>query len=172
MSSSHYRFYSSEIRHVRRLRKLVTSISRSARSSLGILVCLSLLLSIGGCAAHSSSSSEAIVPGPDKQAFGTLQGAATGAGAGAVTGFQIGAPTGAGALVGAGFGAVAGGIQGIMQDQSEEQLLALSTQTRRERERAMVHEVLREQYARRLELHPTRDLFPADLFFSGDDVSL
>ena len=110
--------------------------------------------------------------GPDKQFAGTMQGAATGAGAGAVTGFQVGAGTGPGALVGAGLGAVAGGIQGIVQDKNEEDLLKLSAGTRKEREKAYVQEVLSEHYKRRLELFPTRDIYPADLFFNGDEAKL
>ena len=111
-------------------------------------------------------------PGPDKQGGGMLEGAAVGAGTGAVTGFQVGAGTGPGAAVGAGVGAIAGGISGMVKDQEEEDLLALSSATRRERERAYVHEILRDHYKKRLELHPTRDIYPADLFFEGDDVKL
>lgn len=112
------------------------------------------------------------VHGPDKQFEGELQGAVTGAGAGAVTGFQVGAGTGPGALVGAGVGAVAGGIQGFGKDQLEEDLLALSANTREEREIAVAHEILQDHYKRRMELHPTRDIYPADLFFLGDEVRL
>lgn len=111
-------------------------------------------------------------PGPDKQFSGGLAGAATGAGAGAVTGFQLGAGAGPGAAVGAGFGAVAGGIKGYFQDQNEENLLRLSAETRNEREIAMVHEILNDHYRRRMELHPARDIYPADLFFRGDEVKL
>ncbi len=119
-----------------------------------------------------SACSTAPYPGPDKQGAGEIAGAATGAGAGAVTGFQLGVGTGPGAFVGAGLGAVAGGIQGFANDQQEESLLALSAQTQGQREVAMVHEVLNDHYRRRMELHPTRDIFPADLFFDGDNVKL
>lgn len=112
------------------------------------------------------------VPGPDKQGGGQLAGIATGLGAGAVTGFQIGAGTGAGALVGAGVGAVAGGLQGAAQDWFEEDMLRLAVETSQERRRAIVHEVLAEHYRRKAELHPSRDIFPADLFFYGDTVRL
>jgi outer membrane protein OmpA-like peptidoglycan-associated protein len=111
-------------------------------------------------------------PGPDKQGAGEVSGAVTGAGAGAVTGFHLGVGAGPAAFVGAGIGAVAGGIQGFATDQQEENLLALSAQTQAEREVAMVHEVLNDHYRRRMELHPTRDIFPADLFFDGDNVKL
>lgn len=120
---------------------------------------------LGGCATGP-------LPGPDKQFTGGLQGAVTGAGAGAVTGFQVGAGTGPGAFVGAGLGAVAGGISGFAEDQSEADLLRLSAETRREREVAFAQEILSEQYERRLQLHPTRDIFPADLFFCGDSAKL
>lgn len=112
------------------------------------------------------------VSGPDKIFEGELQGAVAGAGAGAVTGFQVGAGTGPGALVGAGLGAVAGGIRGLAQDLGEESLLELSAETKQERERAYAQEILSEHYERRLQLHPTRDIYPADLFFCGDDVKL
>lgn len=119
-----------------------------------------LLASLGACAGAT--------PGPDKQFAGELRGAVTGAGAGAVTGFQLGAGSGPGALVGAGLGAVAGGISGAMTDATEEASLALSRNVRVERERATVHEVLQDHYVRRMELHPSRDIYPADLFFNGD----
>lgn len=111
-------------------------------------------------------------PGPDKQFGGTLEGAALGAGTGAVTGFQVGAGTGPGAAVGAGFGAIAGGIQGAIQDSTEEQMLALAAKTREEREIAWAHEVLSDQYKRRVDMHPTREIYPADLFFYGDESKL
>lgn len=110
--------------------------------------------------------------GPDKQFSDGLQGAATGAGTGAVVGLHVGAGTGPGALVGAGLGAIAGSIKGFTKDQAEENLLALAAATSQEREVSYAQEVLTQHYKRRLELHPTRDIFPAELFFSGDDVKL
>lgn len=112
------------------------------------------------------------LPGPDRQAEGTVEGAMAGAGAGAVTGFQVGAGTGPGALVGAGLGAVAGGIQGAFQDRADDRLLKLSAASQRERERAYAQEVLQDQLKRRLELHPTREIYPADIFFRGDETRL
>ena len=112
------------------------------------------------------------VPGPDKQAVGTVEGAAVGAGVGAVTGFQLGLATGPGAAVGAGMGAVAGGLQGLVRDQSEEGLLKLAAETKEERRRAFAQEVVSEQLKRRVELHPTRDIYPADLFFYADETKL
>jgi outer membrane protein OmpA-like peptidoglycan-associated protein len=74
--------------------------------------------------------------------------------------------------VGAGLGAVAGGIQGAIQDSFDEQLLRLSAEARAERERVFAQEILEDQFKRRLQLHPTRDIYPADLFFRGDETSL
>lgn len=110
--------------------------------------------------------------GPDKQFSGTLQGAAVGAGAGAVTGFQLGAPTGAGAAIGAGFGAVAGAVQGAVKDSLEEENIEIQNQIAFERLRSKAHRTILEQFERRLELHPSREIYPADLFFSGDDTAV
>ncbi|MBX7145592.1 MAG: OmpA family protein [Oligoflexia bacterium] len=112
------------------------------------------------------------LPGPDKQMAEAGAGAAAGAGAGAVTGFQVGSGTGPGAFVGAGIGAVAGSIRGAIQDTQEEQQLEFAARSREVRTQAWAHDVLREQFQRRLELHPSREIYPADLFFSGDGAQL
>lgn len=111
-------------------------------------------------------------PGPDKQFGMGLQGAVSGAGSGAVTGFQLGSGTGPGAAVGAGLGFVAGGIRGFAQDRMEENLLKLAAETQQQRKVALAHEILEDHYRRRIELHPTRDIYPADLFFYGDEAKL
>ncbi len=108
--------------------------------------------------------------GPDKQFAGGLKGAALGAGAGAVTGAQLSAATGPAALVGAGLGAVYGSIQGMVQDANEQHLMVMGAKTRRERERAVAQEILQDQTQRRMELHPGREIYPADLFFYGDEA--
>ncbi|MBN8548840.1 MAG: OmpA family protein [Deltaproteobacteria bacterium] len=126
--------------------------------------CFIVLLALTACAPP--------VPGPDKQFGGGLEGAALGAGTGAVTGFQVGAGTGPGAAIGAGFGAIAGGISGAIKDSTEEQMLKVAAQTREQREVAWAHEIMADQYKRRLELHPTREIYPADLFFYGDESKL
>jgi len=95
-----------------------------------------------------------------------------GAGAGAVTGAQIASATGPGAFIGAGFGAVAGGVRGAMQDVMESQAEAIRDATEAERARAFAQERLAEHYQRRIDLHPTRDIFPADWFFYGDEARL
>lgn len=112
------------------------------------------------------------IPGPDKQGGAGIEGAATGAVAGAVTGFQVGAGAGPGAAVGAGLGFVAGGIQGMVKDATEEQLMQLADQADQERRIAAAHETLAEHFKRRMALYPTRDIFPADLFFDGDKSKL
>ncbi|MCB0353772.1 MAG: hypothetical protein KDD64_09615 [Bdellovibrionales bacterium] len=128
-----------------------------------LLLVVGVLL-VGGCVGPQ--------PGPDKQAEGMFRGAALGAGAGAVYGAQITAGTGPGAAAGAGLGAVAGAVRGFFQDQAEEDLLRLAASSQREREVAYAHEILAEHFRRRAELHPTRDIFPADLFFAGDEFTL
>ena len=112
------------------------------------------------------------VEGPDKQFVGTVQGAASGAGAGAIAGFQMSAGAGPGAAVGAGFGAVAGAVQGLVQDVTEEEQMRIAAETRGAREVARAHAVLEDHYRRRLALHPSRDIFPADVFFDGDEARL
>lgn len=142
---------------------LVTS---TVRASLKVSVLCLGISCVSACAPSAPS------PGPDKQFTGSLEGAVTGAGAGAITGFQLGAGTGPGAAVGAGLGAVAGGVAGALHDAAEEQQMQLARELSRERDIAAVHEILNEHFERRVELHPTRDIFPADLFFEGDSVHL
>lgn len=108
------------------------------------------------------------VPGPDKQASGEVMGAMTGAGAGAITGAQVGAGTGPGVAIGAGFGALAGLVSGAQLDASEEVALKRQADVDQLRETAWAQEVLADYHKRRMELHPDREIFPADLFFSAD----
>ena len=111
-------------------------------------------------------------PGPDRQAVGTYLGAATGAGAGAITGAQLTAATGPGIAIGAGFGALFGGLSGLGQDMLEEDQLRRFEEQHELRQRLWAQEILAEHYARRLALHPSRDIFPADVFFEADSSSL
>lgn len=141
------------------------SMNRKALLSAVLLVGVPAMLA-AGC--HPSPPS----PGPDKQFSSGLRSAVTGAGAGAVTGFQLGSGTGPGALVGAGFGMLAGGVQGYFEDLNDENLLALRHETDEARAISHAQELLNEHYRRRLELHPARDIFPADWFFCGDSVKL
>lgn len=143
-------------------------------SSLRIRSANSMRLRAGlaACFLAMSACRGPIVPGPDRQFAGTASGAALGAGTGAVTGFQVSAATGPGAAVGAGLGAVAGAITGAVRDSQEDDLMHLSAEAKTERERAYVHQLLQDHYQRRLELHPSRDIFPADMFFVGDHTKL
>lgn len=119
---------------------------------------------VAGCAGPTA--------GPDKQFAGTMSGAVTGAGAGMVTGFQVGAGTGPGAAVGAGLGAVLGGVQGAVQDDLEEEIMAAASDAEQERARVVAHEALADHFRRRAQVHPGRDIFPADQFFIGDSAKL
>lgn len=112
-------------------------------------------------------------PGPDKTVAGAMQGAASGAISGAVLGAETTGIAGpAAAWTGAGFGAISGAVKGAFQDANEEERRELQAAISRERQTSYVHARLAEQYERRLELHPTRDIYPADWFFSGDEVKL
>ncbi len=127
-----------------------------------------LVLVLSSCTPFSTKPK----PGPDKQAVGTWTGAALGAGSGAVYGAQVGAGAGPGAWVGAAVGAVYGLFNGLGADLLEEDELRRQYEDQRMREIAWVQEVLQEHYARRLELHPTRHIFPADWFFDADSSKL
>jgi outer membrane protein OmpA-like peptidoglycan-associated protein len=112
------------------------------------------------------------IEGPDKLFTGQALGALEGAGAGAVTGAQVGAAAGPAAAVGAGFGAVVGAIHGAVTDANEEVALKTQAAIEDEQRRAAAQQALSEHYKRRVALHPSRDIFPADLFFSGDSVAM
>ena len=137
---------------------------RAVQAVLGV----SLSASIAGCTLFSTEPK----PGPDKQAVGTMAGAAVGAGSGAAIGANIGRSTGPGAWVGAGFGALFGMLSGLGIDLLEEDQLRRFDETERAKEQLWAQEMLAEHYARRLELHPNRDIFPADWFFDADSSQL
>lgn len=99
-------------------------------------------------------------------------GATTGAAAGALTGFQLTSIAGPGAVAGAGLGAVAGGIKGAMRDAQQDAERQLAQDVDEEERRVRAWALLREHYEKRAALFPARDLFPADLFFSGDHRTL
>ena len=111
-------------------------------------------------------------PGPDKQGEGLIYGALTGAGSGAITGFQTSAGAGPGALAGMGFGAVFGMFSGLGLDIVEEGQIENAEQLKELRETIWAQEMLAEHFSRRIEIHPSRDIFPADWFFSGGDATL
>lgn len=133
---------------------------RARLISCGFLV----LLCLAGCTVPQR--------GADKEASGSLVGALTGAGAGAVTGFQIGAGTGPGAAVGAGFGALAGGVRGAVQDAQEDEELRLARTIKQAEQRGAAQHILGEYYNKRIQWHPSRDLYPADVFFEEDKTVL
>jgi hypothetical protein len=128
---------------------------------------LFLLFSICGC-----SPTSGLNPDQDRQTAGALEGVLTGAGAGAVTAFQVSSPTGPGAFVGAGFGAIAGAIQGAQADEEERALIKMKHETARLEYRAEMQAILERFFERRIELHPSRDIFPADIFFDADTANL
>jgi len=140
--------------------------SASSGKAAHIIVLAGLII----CAASGCSSNA--VEGPDKQFAGTGIGAMEGAGAGAITGAQLSAGAGPGVAVGAGFGAVVGLIQGAMADSSETIDRKIAGELKREKKRSFAQEVLAEHYKRRMAIHPARDIFPADIFFSGDSVKM
>lgn len=123
-------------------------------------------------AALSACTSNRPVEGPDKMFVGEAVGALQGAGAGAVTGAQLTAGAGPGAAVGAGLGAVVGAIHGAVADANEDVAMRTEQEIKEQQGRAAAQEILAEHYKRRLALHPSRDIFPADLFFDGDDVKV
>lgn len=129
---------------------------------------LFLALFFSGC----SNLSGELIPGPDKQAVGTIYGAAVGAGSGAVIGNNLTAATGPGALIGAGAGAVIGMLKGIGVDFLEEDDIRRKREQKILTETSWAQGVLAEHYERRLELHPNRDIFPADVFFESDSVEV
>ena len=71
-----------------------------------------------------------------------------------------------------GFGAVFGMLSGLGLDLIEEDELRREDEKQRLREIAWIHEILSEHYARRMELHPNRDIYPADWFFESDSSKL
>lgn len=113
-----------------------------------------------------------VVRGPDKSGLAMARGAAIGAGTGAVTGFHVAAASGPGVAIGAGLGAVAGAVNGAFSDLEESEVAKLKQEIEDEQERASTHHLLAEQMERRLRMHPTREIYPADIFFEGDEVTL
>lgn len=112
------------------------------------------------------------MPGPDKQASHQGIGILEGAGAGAITGVQVGAGAGPGVAVGVGFGAIAGAIQGFMKDSEEEQEIKTTREINDMKGRVKAQEILAQHYKQRMEMHPGRDIYPADLFFHGDSAKM
>lgn len=131
-------------------------------------VLLLLILLFSSCAPFTSDP----VPGPDKQAVGTYGGAALGAVAGGAIEKQIYGSITDGSFIGAALGGIYGLFSGLGVDLLEEDQLRRSVELQRAKEMIWAQRALSEHYARRLELHPTRDIFPADWFFQGDQSEL
>ncbi len=130
-------------------------------------------LALGACVAFSSiGCSSQPVPGPDKLGRDEGLGALQGAGAGMVVGAQVGAGTGPGAAIGAGFGAIAGAIQGLMKDTLEDTEIKNELEIRATRSRLVAQDVLAKHYEMRMQMHPNRDIYPADVFFQGDSAKM
>ena len=138
---------------------------RETLQVLRVAAAVALGFTAGGC--HTQP-----VEGPDKMFAGTGIGALEGAGAGAITGAQFTAATGPGAAIGAGFGAVMGGIHGAMRDELEDTQMRIGRRTAAEKRRIIAQETLTTHYQRRMEMHPTRDIYPADIFFRGDSSKM
>ncbi len=129
---------------------------------------LFLFTSLSGCSLFTLEP----IPGPDKQAVGTWGGIAAGAVSGAVIEKQLYGSVTRGSFIGAAFGGIYGMFSGLGVDLLEEDQIRRSIELQRARELAWVQEVLAEHYVRRLELHPNRDIFPADWFFETDHSEL
>ena len=112
------------------------------------------------------------VAGPDKLASNEGVGILQGAGAGAITGVQVGAGAGPGVAVGVGFGAIAGAIQGFLKDAEEEREIKNTLQIKAADGRVKAQDALARHYKQRMEMHPGRDIYPADLFFQGDSAKM
>lgn len=112
------------------------------------------------------------VAGPDKLASHQGIGILEGAGAGAITGVQVGAGAGPGVAVGVGFGAIAGAIQGLLKDSEEEQEIKTTREINEMKGRVKAQEILARHYKQRMEMHPGRDIYPADIFFQGDSAKM
>ena len=112
------------------------------------------------------------IPGRDKQGAGLLSGAIMGAGSGMITGGQFAASVGPGAFIGMGFGALWGSLYGLGIDVLEEEDLYILSQVARNEDEVAAQYILLEHFELKSELHPGRDIFPADVFFKKDEVSL
>jgi len=85
---------------------------------------------------------------------------------------QVGAGAGPGVAVGVGFGAIAGAIQGLMKDSEEEQEIKTTREINEMKGRVKAQEILARHYKQRMEMHPGRDIYPADIFFQGDSAKM
>jgi outer membrane protein OmpA-like peptidoglycan-associated protein len=63
-------------------------------------------------------------------------------------------------------------IHGVVKDQHEEVEIDNARKLRDATHRTAAQEALSDHYNRRMALHPARDIYPADLFFSGDSAKM
>ena len=130
-------------------------------------------LAFGACVAFAViGCSSKPVPGPDKLGRDEGLGAIQGAGAGMVVGAQVGAGTGPGAAIGAGFGAIAGAINGLVKDSLEDAEVKSEAELKATQSRIVAQDVLAQHYEMRMQMHPGRDIYPADIFFKGDSAKM
>lgn len=116
--------------------------------------------------------SACFTPAGHRQQEGALGGAATGALAGMVTAVHSGAAYPPAAAIGAGFGAIAGGVKGYFADQLEARYAILAKEKDHQKALLQAQLIVLSQLEQRKKLHPTRDIYPADLFFLGDEHKL
>jgi len=132
-----------------------------------ILSAIIITLLLPGCADYSKP-----IPGRDKQGAGLVSGALMGAGSGIITGAQFGASVGPGAFIGMGFGALWGSLQGLGLDLLEDEDFRILLEVAKTDDEVLAQYTLLEHIEIKSELHPGRDIFPADIFFENGDVKL
>ena len=111
-------------------------------------------------------------PAGNRREEGAVAGAATGALTGMVVAVHAGSAYPPAALAGAGFGAVAGGVKGYFADQLEAKYQELANEKDHQKALLKAQLIVLQQLEQRKKLHPTRDIFPSDLFFLGDEHTL
>jgi outer membrane protein OmpA-like peptidoglycan-associated protein len=63
-------------------------------------------------------------------------------------------------------------VRGAVQDAQEEEELRLARAIEQAEQRSAAQHLIAEYYNKRIQWHPARDLFPADVFFEEDKVVL
>ncbi len=132
-----------------------------------LLIAISIAVFLPGCADYSKP-----IPGKDKQGAGLVSGAMMGAGSGIITGAQFGAATGPGAFIGMGFGALWGSLQRLGLDLLEDEDFRILMEVAKTDDEVLAQYTLLEHFEIKSELHPGRDIFPADVFFDNGDVKI
>jgi outer membrane protein OmpA-like peptidoglycan-associated protein len=65
-----------------------------------------------------------------------------------------------------------GAIQGAFKDSIEEADIKTASQVRGAQSRVLAQGILSQHYQQRMEMHPGRDIYPADIFFRGDSAKM